>query len=229
MIRIESSEVTASDGNVKFYAKATRGKAKSHYAYYRFRTAEQRALWIAEEQRKEDARDAAKQARKDAQRAARANFTNPYKVGQLFSYSWGYDQTNVEFFECVAVSERCWIWLGVRDKSDGYGKYTVFDPTRKWNTRNVPAHRWAWVLLRGPIPEGLELDHLCQIRLCVNPDHMEPVTHAENKKRARKPFCKRGHPQTPENRRAIGRKGKARCYPCLIDGNRARYARKTNP
>jgi len=50
----------------------------------------------------------------------------------------------------------------------------------------------------GPIQEGLEFDHLCKVTLCVRPDHVEPVTHDENMRRRRKPYCKRGHLKDPD-------------------------------
>jgi hypothetical protein len=67
----------------------------------------------------------------------------------------------------------CWTWTGAK-ASHGYG-----------NTARTTAHREVWELLIGPIPDGLTLDHLCRNPLCVNPDHLEPVTCAENLRRAR--------------------------------------------
>jgi hypothetical protein len=71
----------------------------------------------------------------------------------------------------------------------------------------------------GEIPEGLELDHLCRNTLCVNPDHLEPVTHAENIQRghaARGPVthCRRRHEMTAENSYFDGRTGKRYCRSC---------------
>ena len=75
----------------------------------------------------------------------------------------------------VHVATSCWEWSAVR-QPDGYGKV-------KWAGRMVSAHRACYELLVGPIPSGLEIDHLCRNRGCVNPSHMEPVTHAENVRR----------------------------------------------
>lgn len=71
----------------------------------------------------------------------------------------------------------CWIWQGARD-GQGYGHV---GRGGRW----VRAHRRWYEDHVGPIPEGHDLDHLCRVKLCVRPDHMEPVTHAENVRRGR--------------------------------------------
>lgn len=71
----------------------------------------------------------------------------------------------------------CWIWQLVRHRKTGYGQ--VRDGDRK-----VYAHRQMYEQARGPVPPGLELDHLCRVHACVNPDHLEPVTRQENVRRA---------------------------------------------
>lgn len=85
---------------------------------------------------------------------------------------------------------RCILWTGSRDKN-GYGQ--LLDKPRKQGGRLVMVHRAAWELWIGPIPEGYEIDHLCKRRNCINPEHLEPVTGDENKRRTRKALCKRGH------------------------------------
>jgi hypothetical protein len=95
------------------------------------------------------------------------------------------------FWSQVDASGDCWEWTGRRTKG-GYGGL--------WSSRQQiswPAHRLAWELLVGPIDEGLHIDHLCRHPPCVNPDHLEPVTPAENQRRAprtRPIACPQGHP-----------------------------------
>lgn len=94
----------------------------------------------------------------------------------------------------------CWIFTGTLDK-DGYGRIVV----PGMGTRL--SHRLMYEAKVGPIPKGLEIDHLCRIRSCVKPEHLEAVTRRENSLRsesfaainARKTHCIHGHEFTPEN------------------------------
>ena len=99
------------------------------------------------------------------------------------------------FFEKVDASGDCWEWTASFGR-DGYGQFGV-------DGKVVKAHRWVWEHLVGPIPNGLEIDHLCRKPRCVNPDHLEPVTHAENMRRGfgnrRKTHCPQGHPYSGPN------------------------------
>lgn len=102
-------------------------------------------------------------------------------------------------FARVSVeADGCWIWTGSIRK--GYGQiWTSLDASGHRSL--LQAHRASYELARGPIPEGLDLDHLCRNRLCVNPDHLEPVTRRVNILRgtapaahnARKTHCDEGH------------------------------------
>jgi hypothetical protein len=70
----------------------------------------------------------------------------------------------------------CWPWTGCLN-ADGYG--FVY-----WNSKSTAAHRLAFELVKGQVPEGMDLDHLCKNRGCCNPDHLSPVTHRENMERS---------------------------------------------
>jgi hypothetical protein len=100
------------------------------------------------------------------------------------------------FFTKVVHAGPCWLWTAARS-GNGYG---VFSPTK---TTKMAAHRFADQALIGEIPSGLDLDHLCRVRDCVNPTHLEPVTRAENLRRSEltgpgrnfaKTHCLNGHP-----------------------------------
>lgn len=85
-------------------------------------------------------------------------------------------------FDHISFVEGCWQWTGARHKK-GYGVFGV-GSMKDGTRRAVRVHRWFWEWLNGAVPTGKELDHLCRNRLCVNPDHLEPVTHTENIRRA---------------------------------------------
>ena len=100
------------------------------------------------------------------------------------------------FFKKIEKTETCWIWKGNINK-EGYGKFWRKDKMKI-------AHRFSYELHKGEIPDGLQLDHLCRVRNCVNPDHLEPVTPLENIRRSPffngyKTHCKHGHEFIPEN------------------------------
>lgn len=120
------------------------------------------------------------------------------------------------FMRHVFKSETgCWEWTGYLDKR-GYGYFNT-------GVNKVPmhAHRWLWIHLNGPVPEGWHVDHLCRRRSCVNPAHMEPVPAKVNTLRgdgpcarhARKTHCIRGHEFTPENTKIV-KNGRA-CIACI--------------
>lgn len=122
----------------------------------------------------------------------------------------------------------CWIWTASLDGT-GYGKFSMgsrLDGTRKLHQ----AHRVAYELEVGPIPPGLELDHLCMVRRCVRPSHAEPCTSRVNTLRspsaptainARKTHCVHGHPLD-----GVKASGSRYCLTCNRDRVRALRARE---
>lgn len=112
----------------------------------------------------------------------------------------------------------CWQWWGA--VSGRYGKLFL---RREFGVTKVAyAHRFSYELHVGPIPDGLEIDHLCNNPLCVNPRHLDVVTGGENKSRqgARQVRCIHGHEYTPENTYHDGR-GTRRCRTCAAERRRA--------
>lgn len=109
----------------------------------------------------------------------------------------------------VRKSAGCWLWMGSRNAL-GYGQVQ----RGRRGEGLIQAHRATYELIVGPIPAGLELDHLCRQPSCVRPDHLEPVTQAENKRRANQhPDCVNGHPFDEANT-YIRRDGARMCRAC---------------
>ncbi len=100
----------------------------------------------------------------------------------------------------------CWLWTAGLDSSEGYARLYMETGHRPKYPKYVFAHRFSYVLYKGSIPGGLELDHTCRVRHCVNPDHLEAVAHIVNSRRGEggknfreQTMCKRGHPFDAEN------------------------------
>lgn len=123
-------------------------------------------------------------------------------------------------------ADGCWLWTA-GGSGNGYGRFAISHDT------NVTAHRWHYEHHHGPIPEGMQLDHLCRVRNCVNLDHLELVTARENILRgqtvsaanARKTHCKNGHPFDEQNTHVTPR-GTRRCRSCAREAQRRYQERK---
>jgi hypothetical protein len=125
-------------------------------------------------------------------------------------------RTRLERFEEKYIAEPmsgCWLWIGCMD-AKGYGRF------KSNNKRADGAYRWAYEHFVGPVPDGLQLDHLCRVRCCVNPAHLEVVTQAENIRRGEvgknmktKTHCPYGHPYDEVNTRIVGG-GRRECRTC---------------
>jgi hypothetical protein len=115
----------------------------------------------------------------------------------------------------IEVVGDCWDWKACMHHT-GYGSV-------KYRGKNQPAHRVLYLLLVGPVPAGLQLDHLCRRTSCVNPMHMEPVTGRVNTMRgnsfsavnARKTHCLRGHPFDEANTH-VRPSGRRLCRKCDV-------------
>lgn len=128
------------------------------------------------------------------------------------------------------IAGGCWLWRAART-SNGYGEFSI-------RHRGYLAHRLAYQMTKGPIAQGLEIDHLCRVRQCVNPDHLEAVTPEENNRRAPKPgapkgprperweaACGKGHAMVGANV-VVNKQGRRKCRECKRETLRRCRARK---
>lgn len=121
----------------------------------------------------------------------------------------------------IVDASGCWLWTGYVHPTKGYGRI-------KWDGRTQEAHRVVYAELVGPIPDGLTIDHLCRVRRCVNPAHLEPVTMRENIVRGRvarglNTHCPHGHEFTTDN--TITRSARRECRICVREQSRERMKR----
>lgn len=138
-------------------------------------------------------------------------------------YQWS-GLSPLQRFERQAMPEPnsgCWLWIGSVD-TWGYAQFNL-------DGKRVSAHRWSYEHYVGAIPDGLQIDHLCRVQCCVNPDHLEPVTAQENVLRrykavGRRTHCRRGHPYTGDNL-TINKDGSQICRTCNRMRSKARYQR----
>lgn len=121
------------------------------------------------------------------------------------------------FWSKVDKTDGCWLWLGSTRSYRGYGRFTV-------DGRLLMAHRIAYLLEVGPIPNDYQIDHLCRVRNCVRPDHLEAVTQHVNILRSEAPSavnaqrseCVHGHALTPGNT-YVTPDGRRQCRTCIRD------------
>lgn len=118
------------------------------------------------------------------------------------------------FWPKVNKTDGCWTWLGAHN-AKGYAIYG-----------RGGAHRVAYRLAKGPIPDGTEIDHLCRKRGCVNPDHLEAVPHRVNVERAKRDECRNGHPYI-EGSYHLRRNGTKVCKTCHRRAQRRHEGRQT--
>lgn len=127
--------------------------------------------------------------------------------------------TPESFWRLIAIGspDECWEWQGRRTPS-GYGQVS-------WNNRHRVAHRIAYMLVKGEIPDGLEVMHLCNNKPCCNPSHLQIGTHAENMRMTQRVLCKRGHAQVPSNM-YYAKDGSRQCNLCSKVRRLERYQRE---
>jgi hypothetical protein len=140
------------------------------------------------------------------------------------------ERTEQRFWAKVNKTETCWLWTAYVSPK-GYGTFS-------FGGKACASHRFSYQMLIGPIPDGLQIDHLCRVRHCVNPAHLEPVTSLENSRRGiaglvttlrqkSKTHCPRGHPYDEANTYTYPRTGARRCRAChRLEANERAHAKR---
>lgn len=142
------------------------------------------------------------------------------------------DRERFESRYSVDQTTGCWLWHDQLNET-GYGMFFIKGKRRR-------AHRLSYMMHVGPVPGGLGLDHLCRVRNCINPAHLEPVTQRENinrgfwskrgaaasaERRRKKTHCKWGHPLSGSNL-YVDVYGKRKCNACAALRQRVAYQAK---
>lgn len=147
---------------------------------------------------------------------ARGRMTNDERIARWLS-------------RCATDENGCWIWPGAK-ANGGYGNVLTLNSDGEYVSRGL--HRVVYEHRVGPIPDGLDLDHLCRVPACCNPAHLEPVTHRENTlrgetvpaARSKITHCPQGHEYTAENTR-LSKRGQRSCRTCKKVQDNAYHAR----
>lgn len=124
----------------------------------------------------------------------------------------------ISYIKFDANDQGCWFWMGARNKN-GYGRCSANSQKNKY------AHRVSYASFVCKIPLGYEVDHICKIRYCVNPDHLEIVDRTENVRRQYGWVkgndgvytCKRGHRLTEDNLLRSKDRSNGRCWECVLE------------
>lgn len=131
----------------------------------------------------------------------------------------------------IKIVDDCWIWQGSIGHRDGYGAVYVRRSEGGNTDNSKQVHRVSYEIFRGEIPKGLVLDHLCRTRACINPVHLEPVTHRDNLHRgltlnalnSSKTHCINGHEFSNEQSQWYRVRGFRRCRECHNETEKLRH------
>ena len=120
----------------------------------------------------------------------------------------------------VSNSDGCWLWQGKPNVTSGYGRFS-------FNSKRLGAHVWSYIIFVGPIPDGMQVNHRCNVKMCVNPHHLYAGSHKENmldvrKANASKSECRHGHELTVDSQ-YVSPHGVVYCRECNRNGRKKYY------